>query len=281
DVDHIDQLEALASASWFKPGSIILITTRDEHVLTAHGVKLICDINLLSDKEAICLFRMCAFGSEIPSQGYEELSGEIVRYAAGLPLTVRVLGSSLCGTTKEDAIRILECCGCHARYGLKVLELRSLITVDENGYLGMHDHIEEMGKYIVRRKHPGEPNKHSHLWVDKEIEDILANDMGTEETSCLKLHTSRENSRILMKGVGKMKKLQYLEVDLPYYGFENDPECLDDTTQYFPNSLKYLKCQWYPFLYLPKTFQANNLLGLEMNYSRMVQLWEEGEKKVE
>nr|GEX69488.1 disease resistance protein (TIR-NBS-LRR class) family [Tanacetum cinerariifolium] len=83
-----------------------------------------------------------------------------------------------------------------------------------------------------------------------------------------------------MKGVGKMKKLQYLEVDLPYYGFESDPECLDDTTQYFPNSLKYLKCHWYPFLYLPKTFQANNLLGLELNYSRMVQLWEEGEKKV-
>ncbi|GKD65430.1 Toll/interleukin-1 receptor domain-containing protein, partial [Tanacetum coccineum] len=185
------------------------------------------------------------------------------------------------GKTKDDVIRILECCGCHARYGLKVLELRSLITVDENGYLGMHDHIEEMGKYIVRRKHPGEPNKHSHLWVDKEIEDILANDMGTEETRCLKLHMSRENSRILMKGLGKLKKLQYLEVDLPYYGFESDPECLDDTTQYFPNSLKYLKCERYPFLYLPKTFQANNLVGLEMNYSRMVQLWEEGEKKVE
>ncbi|GKE28719.1 disease resistance TIR-NBS-LRR class family protein, partial [Tanacetum coccineum] len=33
--------------------------------------------------------------------------------------------------------------------------------------------------------------------------------------------------------------------------------------------------------YLPKTFQANNLVGLEMEYSRrMVQLWEEEEKKV-
>ncbi|GKE97059.1 disease resistance TIR-NBS-LRR class family protein, partial [Tanacetum coccineum] len=186
------------------------------------------------------------------------------------------------GKRKADAIRILECCGFHARIGLKVLEQRSLITIREfDQTLGMHDHIEELGKNIVRRSHPDEPNQHSHLWIDDEIEDILANDMGTEATRCLKFDMSRGNSRILMKGLGKMKKLQYLEVDLPYCGFESDLECLDDTTQYFPNSLKYLKCQWYPFLYLPKTFQANNLVGLEMERSiRMVQLWEEGEKKV-
>ncbi|GKG59087.1 hypothetical protein Tco_0602796, partial [Tanacetum coccineum] len=42
--------------------------------------------------------------------------------------------------------------------------------------LGMHDHIEEMGKNIVRREHPDEPNKHSQLWIKEEIEDILDND---------------------------------------------------------------------------------------------------------
>ncbi|GJW40993.1 disease resistance TIR-NBS-LRR class family protein [Tanacetum coccineum] len=328
DVDHLDQLEALANEHWFMPGSRILITTRDEQVLVAHGVKFIRDIYLLSDREAYCLLSRYAFGRENPVQGYEELSGKVVRYAAGLPLTVRVLGSSLCGKEKdewedaierlndipleetlqklelsymslesdykeiflyiacilkgckkEDAIRILECCGFHARYGLKVLELRSLI-VNNYGMLGMHDHIEEMGKYIVRRKHLDEPNKHSHLWIDEEIEDILANDMGTEATRCLKLKTSRGNSRILMKGLGKMEKLRYLEVNLAFYDFESDAECLDDTRQYLPNSLKYLKCWNYPFLYLPRTFQANNLVGLDMYKSRMVQLWEDGEKKI-
>ena len=86
-----------------------------------------------------------------------------------------------------------------------------------------------------------------------------------------------------MKGLGKMKQLRYLQVYFPYQDYkERVARCLDDTSQYFSNSLKYLKCWNYPFLYLPKTFQANNLVGLEMESSRrMVQLWEEGEKKVE
>nr|GEZ14950.1 Toll/interleukin-1 receptor (TIR) domain-containing protein [Tanacetum cinerariifolium] len=131
------------------------------------------------------------------------------------------------GECKEVAIRILESRGFHARIGLKVLEQRSLITISPKYgkygklVLGMHDHLEEMGKNIVRHEHPDEPNKHSRLWIKEEIEDILDNDMGTEATRCLKLRTpSIGNSRIVMKGLGKIKKLQYLEVDLAFYKFK-------------------------------------------------------------
>ncbi|KAL7582159.1 TMV resistance protein N [Lactuca sativa] len=92
DVDHIDQLEALAGdLNWLKPGSRIIITTRDEQVLVAHRVKLILDVNLLSEEEAIGLFSRYAFGGEIPIQGYEKLSGEVICYASGLPLTIKVM----------------------------------------------------------------------------------------------------------------------------------------------------------------------------------------------
>nr|GEW18466.1 Toll/interleukin-1 receptor (TIR) domain-containing protein [Tanacetum cinerariifolium] len=300
DVDHIEQLKALAGErKWFKSGSRILITTRDEQVLKAHRlVDVICDIALLSDQEATSLFSRYAFGKENPLQGYEALSENVVRYAAGLPLTVTVLGSFLCeddykeifldiacilnGERKEDAIRILESCGFHARNGLKVLEQRSLITI-KYGSLGMHDHIEEMGKNIVRRSHSDEPKQHSRLWIDEEIEDLLANDMGTKAIRCLKLHMSRGNERIAMKGFGKMKKLRYLEVDFPYYEMKK-LQFLEVNFSYYksspPNSLKYLKIRNYPFLYLPKIFQANNLVGLDMDSSNMVKLWEDGEKKV-
>nr|GFC18150.1 disease resistance protein (TIR-NBS-LRR class) family [Tanacetum cinerariifolium] len=152
------------------------------------------------------------------------------------------------GWTKEDAIRRLECCGFHARNGLKVLEQRSLITISKDEVLGMHDHIEEMGKNI-----------------------------GTEATRCLKLYTSRGNLRILMKGLGKMKKLRYLDVHLQYDS--KSALKFDEASQYFANSLQYLKFENYPFLYLLQTFQANNLVGLEVKYSRMIQLQKEGEKK--
>ncbi|PWA94696.1 toll/interleukin-1 receptor (TIR) domain-containing protein [Artemisia annua] len=330
DVDRIEQLEALAGEpNWFKPGSRIIITTRDEQVLLAHGVNFVHDVNLLSQEEALCLFARYAFQKENPIQGYEKLSEQVVQYADGLPLTIKVLGSLLCGKeklewedaidrlkriplketleklelsyvsledeykdifldiacilkgqTKEGAIRILESCGFYARNGLKVLEQRSLITISKDEVLGMHDHIEEMGENIVRRLHPDEPNKHSRLWIDEEIEDILANHMDTEATRCLKLYTT-VNARLIMEALGKMKKLRYLEVKFAiYYNWESDPK-FDDTSQYFTNSLKYLNSSDYPFLYLPKTFQANNLVGLDMKRSRrMVQLWEEGEKKV-
>ncbi|KAK1418526.1 hypothetical protein QVD17_27671 [Tagetes erecta] len=85
DVDDIGLLEALAGEpTWFKPGSGIIITTRDRQVLVAHGVTVIHEVNLLSYEEAIRLFSRYAFKKEIPNQGYEKLSGKVVHYAAGL-----------------------------------------------------------------------------------------------------------------------------------------------------------------------------------------------------
>ncbi|KAM0048364.1 putative TIR domain, P-loop containing nucleoside triphosphate hydrolase [Helianthus debilis subsp. tardiflorus] len=70
DVDHREQLEALAGEpGWFKPGSRIIITTRDEQVLIAHRVKLIWDVNLLSDEEAIRLFSKHALGEIFQLKG--------------------------------------------------------------------------------------------------------------------------------------------------------------------------------------------------------------------
>nr|GFC94879.1 Toll/interleukin-1 receptor (TIR) domain-containing protein [Tanacetum cinerariifolium] len=85
------------------------------------------------------------------------------------------------GWEKEEAIRVLESRGFRARIGLRVLKQKSLITY-EDGELEMHDHLEEMGRNIVRQSHPDEPQRHSRLWVKEEIEYILTNDLGTSET---------------------------------------------------------------------------------------------------
>ncbi|KAI3703046.1 hypothetical protein L6452_28800 [Arctium lappa] len=70
--------------------------------------------------------------------------------------------------------------------------------------------IEEMGQYIVRRLHPEEPNKHSRLWIYKEIKDILVSDQGTNEAvRCIKImKTSKLNPEIVMKGLGNIEKLR-------------------------------------------------------------------------
>ncbi|KAI3724889.1 hypothetical protein L1987_64657 [Smallanthus sonchifolius] len=286
DVDDIEQLEALVGEpNWFKPGSIIIITTRDAQVLAANGVNIIHDVNLLTNEEAICLFSRYAFKREIPNQGYEELSKKVVKYAAGLPLTIKVLGSHLCGRSerewvdaierlktiplektfkrleisydglendqkeifldvvcllkgmeKKKAIRILESCGFNAEIGLRVLEQKSLITIsdDDEKELGMHDGIEEMGQNIVRLLHPKEPSKHSRLWIIKEIEDILVNELGTEATRSIQLSITNLCASTIMKGLTKMTELRFLYVN-------TYSECsLDEVGQYLPDALQYL-----------------------------------------
>ncbi|KAL7588039.1 hypothetical protein Lser_V15G37483 [Lactuca serriola] len=97
DVDRLDQLKALAgSHNWFGDGSRIIITTRDEHLLTAHRVNVIHDIRLLNDNESIMLIRKHAPRDSRPVEDYEHLSKEVVSYAGGLPLALTVLGSFLC-----------------------------------------------------------------------------------------------------------------------------------------------------------------------------------------
>ncbi|CAI9270686.1 unnamed protein product [Lactuca saligna] len=98
DMDHLDQLEALAGElNWFKGGSRIIITTRDEQLLVAHGVKVIHDVTLLSQSDATRVFNRYAFGKDIPINMCKELSLQVVHYVTGLPLTIKVLGSFLCG----------------------------------------------------------------------------------------------------------------------------------------------------------------------------------------
>ncbi|KAI3733741.1 hypothetical protein L6452_13196 [Arctium lappa] len=97
DVDHLDQLKELAgSNAWFGKGSGIIITTRDIHLLIAHKVNVIYNISLLNDDEAIQLFHKHAYREHEPVEDYEMLSKDVVTYAGGLPLALKVLGCFLC-----------------------------------------------------------------------------------------------------------------------------------------------------------------------------------------
>ncbi|XP_020977509.1 TMV resistance protein N-like isoform X3 [Arachis ipaensis] len=101
DVDDGGLLENLAGEQdWFGPGSRIIITTRDTHVLEVHGATYrICKVEGLEQDEALELFCLRAFKRPKPEEGYMDLSQEVVKYCDGLPLALVVLGSHLCGQT--------------------------------------------------------------------------------------------------------------------------------------------------------------------------------------
>ncbi|KAI3788852.1 hypothetical protein L2E82_01630 [Cichorium intybus] len=103
DVDDYSQFEALVgSPSWFSPGSMIIFTGRDRHLLTANGVEEIFEVDLLCDDEALELFSLYSFRNKHPKEEFIDLANEVVRYVNGLPLALKILGSFLFGKTVEE-----------------------------------------------------------------------------------------------------------------------------------------------------------------------------------
>ncbi|KAL3329322.1 hypothetical protein AABB24_036431 [Solanum stoloniferum] len=103
DVDHRSQLESLTrERSWFGSGSVIIITTRDEHLLNGLTTSEIYQAKLLNINEAQQLFSCHAFKSLSPPQEYVELAQDIIKYSGGLPLALVILGSHLQGRSVEE-----------------------------------------------------------------------------------------------------------------------------------------------------------------------------------
>ncbi|KAF3447684.1 hypothetical protein FNV43_RR08387 [Rhamnella rubrinervis] len=174
DVNNPNQLEALADSHrkkqgseneldiWFGPGSVIIVTTRNENLLTERYEK--------------------SFGSTEPPKEFKELSKEVVKYASNLPLALTILGSLFrpikknqwesvlsrlrkcpekdivgklkisydnldevdqcifldiaCffrGHHKTSAIKILDSCAFNSEYGISNLIAKSLLSITKYG----------------------------------------------------------------------------------------------------------------------------------------------------
>uniref|UniRef100_A0A2N9H5H0 TIR domain-containing protein n=1 Tax=Fagus sylvatica TaxID=28930 RepID=A0A2N9H5H0_FAGSY len=89
DVNQFNQLEKLAGEpNWFGPGSRVIITTRDRHLLIRHKVYGIYEVKGLNDDEALHLLSLKAFNNNHPPKDYLKLSKQFVSYAKGLPLAI-------------------------------------------------------------------------------------------------------------------------------------------------------------------------------------------------
>ncbi|KAL4592589.1 hypothetical protein LXL04_005589 [Taraxacum kok-saghyz] len=273
DVDHLDQLKALAgSHDWFGDGSRILITTRDDHLLESHRVVVTHQIRLFNHDEAVTLFRKHAHHDQTPMEEFEQLSEEVVSYAGGLPLALTVLGSFLCGRNigqwesalarlkeipdkdiqrilrisfdgleqvekdlfldiaclfrwkkKDRAMKLFNACGFHPVIGVEVLRQKALIVINGYGEFDMHDLVQEMGHYIVREKHPKNPEKHSRVWKKEDVRTILAMDEATkfDNIEAIDLEdVSYEESQRFLHVSGKMNKLRW--IDLGVYRWDNE-----------------------------------------------------------
>ncbi|XP_037495004.1 disease resistance protein RPV1 [Jatropha curcas] len=111
DVDQLEQLESLIGRrdeNWFGIGSRVIITTRDEHLLKQHGVDETYWVEGLNYEDASELFCSKAIKNNFHEEEYRELCHEFVKYASGLPLALKVLGSSLFGKSVKEWNKTLD-----------------------------------------------------------------------------------------------------------------------------------------------------------------------------
>jgi hypothetical protein len=102
DVNNSDQLKDLiGSRSSFGYGSTIIVTSRDMLVLKNIDADGIYEVKEMDYYASLRLFCLNAFKQSHPISDYVGLTEKILNYAKGVPLTLKVLGSLLCGKTKK------------------------------------------------------------------------------------------------------------------------------------------------------------------------------------
>ncbi|RVW19861.1 TMV resistance protein N [Vitis vinifera] len=334
DVDNLKQLEYLAEEQgWFGAKSTIIITTRDKNLLAQYGVNIEYEVTTLNEEEAIELFSLWAFRQNLPNEVDQDLFYEVVCYAKGLPLALKVLGSNFfdkktkeewksaleklkkssderiysvlrtsydgldsvdkdifldiaCffkGKDKDFVSRIL---GPYAKNGIRTLEDKSLITISAN-MLDMHDMVQQMGWNIVHQECPKDPGGRSRLW-GSDAEFVLTKNTGTQAIEGLFVEISTlEHIEFTPKAFEKMHRLRLLKVyQLAIYDsviepwMDNSPNEMEYLGLPLPRKfefpffeLRYLHWDGYSLCYLPKNFDAKNLVELSLRGSTIRQLW--------
>ncbi|KAH1069166.1 hypothetical protein GLYMA_03G088000v4 [Glycine max] len=162
---------------------------------------------------------------------------------------------------------ILNGCGLHSDCGIPVLIDRSLIKVEKNNKLGMHNLVQEMGREIIRQSSRKKPGKRSRLWFNVEVVDVLTKNTGTEvvEGLALKFHV---NSRNCFKTCAfeKMQRLRLLQL-------ENIQ--LAGDYGYLSKELRWMCWQGFPSKYIPKNFNMENVIAIDLKRSNLRLVWKE------
>jgi len=109
DVNELDQLKALCgSHEWFGPGSRIIITTRDMHLLRSCRFDRVYEIQEMDESESLELFSWHAFKQPTPTEDFTTHSADVIAYSGRLPLALEVLGSYLSDCEITEWQKVLE-----------------------------------------------------------------------------------------------------------------------------------------------------------------------------
>ncbi|XP_059638875.1 disease resistance protein L6-like [Cornus florida] len=218
DVDEKSQFDWLVgNRDWFGPGTRIIVTTRNKHVLNILEVDETYEPPFMSPDQSLQLLSIHAFRKKFPPMDFVSISREVVSVTAGLPLALEVIGSFLSDKPKtvwEDTSKKLKkipndevmeklrvsydvltheqkqifldiaCffigmdktypfymwddCRYFPETEINVLCLMSLVKLENDNVLRMHDQVRDLGREIICQEDFDNPELRNRLWIRKE-----------------------------------------------------------------------------------------------------------------
>ncbi|KFK35864.1 hypothetical protein AALP_AA4G046800 [Arabis alpina] len=245
-VTHSRDVEAVVGGfGWFSHGHRIILTSRRKQVLVQCKVKEAFEIQKLCEFES---FRLC----KQYLNGESLVISELMSCTSGIPLAMKVLGI-------YDLID------------------ESLISLMDNR-IEIQIPFQDSGRFIVHEEDES-PCERSRLWDSNDIVDVLTNSSGTEAIEGIFFDASDLTCELSPTVFSNMYRLRLLKIHCYTSGNEcklSLPRGLDT----LPDELRLLHWENYPLQHLPRKFNPENLVEINMAYSNMEKLWE-GKKNLE
>nr|XP_043632984.1 TMV resistance protein N-like [Erigeron canadensis] len=303
DVHDMKQLEFLAAThEWFGPGSRIVITTRDRHILA--DANDIYKPPLLRKDQATELFSRHAFRKNSPPDGYLELSDRAINYTGRLPLALKVLGSFFRGREARvwgSALDRLAKIPSSEIYEKLKLSFDDLDPYEQKIFLDIAcfykgEKLEDVTRILD--SFGFDPVIGISVLIEKSLITVSKEELGMhdliQEMGWQIVRESAPNSRLwkrdqILGVIHKSRELDAIEAIVePFSGRRTgfnadifrsmknlrllhvDLQFTSEAPTFFPDELRWLHWEQYPYSSLPDMCK---LVGLDMILSKIEHLW--------
>uniref|UniRef100_A0A3Q7IXF0 TIR domain-containing protein n=1 Tax=Solanum lycopersicum TaxID=4081 RepID=A0A3Q7IXF0_SOLLC len=249
DLNHQEQLEFLVGGTkWFVMGSKIILT----------------------EDETLELLSRHAFREKSPKEDFMKFSRQVVNHAGGLPLALKILGSSFYGRDIKHSIYIID--------RLKRIPHKDILGTLVLSFDGLGKDEKELFLDIVFLDIACLTRYDFHLCVELVLRDV-GQDFLIDyliEKSLLSINIS--NSMVMHNMIREMGENVIREE------YDNSRIWLSEevcdlfkenlvTITYLPSSLRLISWPRYPSISLPESFEPSQLLVLCLHRSWLVELW--------
>ncbi|KAL7617850.1 hypothetical protein Lser_V15G03005 [Lactuca serriola] len=162
---------------------------------------------------------------------------------------------------------ILHACNINTSVVFRNLIDRCLIGIGWNNELVMHQLLQEMGKFIVRKESLHKPWKRSRLCCHDESLEVLKRKTGTKnirgltlDTRMLKNEKLRDTSELETNALSKMDNMILLQLNFVK---------INGSYEKFPKELRWLCMNGFPLKCIPSDLPMENMVVLDMSYSNI------------